>query len=260
MEVSSCQLTARSGSNCETALVRLTICTSLAAHGVDIVRLDVVSHEGPLVVDDLFVSANSQDDIGAAISSFQPDVLVRTFDQTVGDPVLEMGGALTAIARADSLESARSASVSGGIRLLRSDVGALLQATMSGGFEVLTGPPSLPELVTEAPFAGRRCLQRGTAIAFPVSEAWAPAAFQQALGGSWMAIAPCGQFAMLLVARRLNIAFHVGELERFAVYAEAAGGTLAAPGQRPIAGSIPAGAEEPLPPRGLSLDSRLAVP
>ena len=236
-----------------------TISTALAAHGVDIVRLDVVSHDGSIVVDDLFLAAPTYDDIGAAVANFQADVLVRTFDHTSGDPSIEMGTALAATARASSLEKARTAAMEGAVRLARADVGAILRATDDGGFVVLAGPPGLPNLASDGPFAGRRALQRDTAIAFPVSDRWAPAQFQQGLGGSWVAIAPCSPFDVLLVARRLNIAFYTGELERLSVYADAVGGILAAHGDPAPRGTVPAGAEEPLPPRGLSLDSRLPV-
>ncbi|WBL36266.1 ACT domain-containing protein [Tepidiforma flava] len=43
------------------------VTTALAAHRVDIVRLDVVSHEGEYVVDDLLLEAATAEDIGAAI-------------------------------------------------------------------------------------------------------------------------------------------------------------------------------------------------
>src|SRR5512143_3097134 len=79
------------------------ISTALAAHQVDIVRLDVVSHEGSTVVDDLVLSAASQEDIGSAIGGFHPEVSIRTFDEIIGDPALEMGTALGSVAASPSI-------------------------------------------------------------------------------------------------------------------------------------------------------------
>ncbi|MBK6662444.1 MAG: ACT domain-containing protein [Thermoflexaceae bacterium] len=46
------------------------ITAALAAHGVDIVRLDVISSDGTIVVDDLFLGAPSAAAIGDACASF----------------------------------------------------------------------------------------------------------------------------------------------------------------------------------------------
>ena len=55
------------------------ITAALAAHGVDIVRLDVISSDGTIVVDDLFLGAPSAAAIGDACASFPGDATVRTW-------------------------------------------------------------------------------------------------------------------------------------------------------------------------------------
>ncbi|MBI2765168.1 MAG: ACT domain-containing protein [Chloroflexi bacterium] len=235
------------------------ISAALAAHGVDIVRLDVVSHEGPSVVDDLFLAAETPDDIGRAVGSFLPDVTVRTFDGTAGDPAVEMGEGLARCVTAGTLEACRGAAVLGAQQLARGDGGAFLRAAADGGVDVLHGPAGLVRIAPEEPFAGRWALQHGSAMAFPVNETWAPAQFEQALGAAWIAIAPCGPFDVLMVVRRLNIAFFTGELERLGAFARAAGAILQLRGDRPAAAALAAGLEGILPERAVTLDQRVAV-
>jgi hypothetical protein len=235
------------------------ISAALAAHGVDIVRLDVVSHEGLSVVDDLFLAAETQDDLGRAVGSFLPDVTVRTFEGMAGDPALEMGEGLARCVTAETVEGCREASVLGAQQLARGDAGAFLRASADGGVDVLQGPPGLPRIGPGEPFAGRWALQRGSAMAFPVNETWAPAHFEQALGAAWVALAPSGPFDVVMVVRRLNIAFYTGELERLSAFARAAGAILQLRGDRPAAAALAAGLEGSLPERAVTLDQRVAV-
>ncbi|MEO6397497.1 MAG: ACT domain-containing protein, partial [Tepidiformaceae bacterium] len=62
------------------------ITASLAAHGVDIVRLDVVSQEGQSAVDDLYLGAPSEDALDRAIRGFHSDVTAQPFSELLGDP------------------------------------------------------------------------------------------------------------------------------------------------------------------------------
>jgi hypothetical protein len=235
------------------------ISTSLAAHQVDIVRLDVVSHEGDHVVDDLILSAATQEDIGSAIAGFWPEVTVRTFEALSGDPALEMGRSLGHVAASASITTARASSLVGGTRIARADDAVLLRTDEAGGFSILAATSSVPEIAAPEPFAGRWVIERRAAAAFPVADGWAPQAFQHALGAAWVAIAPAGAFDLMVATRKLNIPFFSGELERLAAFAESAGAIMAGVGDRPAFSSLPASTGAALPPRSVTLVTRLPV-
>ncbi len=236
-----------------------TISAALAAHGVDIVRLDVVSHEGAMVVDDLLLGAANQEDIGAAIGSFYPEVTIRTFETLVGDPALEMGSSLGRIAAAGSLDGARSEAIAGAARIGRADDAILLRAREDGGFAVIAGPATVPAVAPSEPFAARWVIGRRAAAAFPVADGWAPLPFQHALGSAWVAMAPLGPSDVVLTSRSLNIPYHAGELERVAAFAEATGAILAALGERTGPPAIPAASEPALPARAIALARRIPM-
>ena len=113
------------------------ISKSLAIHRVDIVRLDVVSHEDGVVIDDLLLGAAAQEDIGEAIAGFAPEVTVRTFDTPVGDPALDMGHSLRRVATATGVEFGRQALLDGAAVLARADTVLLLRAAEDGSFTVV---------------------------------------------------------------------------------------------------------------------------
>lgn len=236
-----------------------SISTALAAHQVDIVRLDVVSHEGEMVVDDLLLAAACQEDIGGAIGGFHPEVSVRTFEETAGDPALEMGTALGHVAATASIENARAAAVAGAVRLGRADDAVLLRSTETGGLMVVASTNPAPGLEGGEQFAGRWVLENRAAAAFPVTDGWAPQRFQHALSPAWAAIASAGAFDLLLATRKLNIPFYAGELARLAAFAEAAGAIMAGIGDRPPFGSLPQATGTVLPPRAVTVAGRLAI-
>ncbi|MGE3076805.1 MAG: ACT domain-containing protein [Dehalococcoidia bacterium] len=199
------------------------ISAALAAHQVDIVHLDVVSHGQGAVVDDLVLSAPTAEDIGAAIGSFYPEVIVRTFDDISGDPALEMGASLGKVAVAASLGAAHSAAVSAVRRIARADEALLLGLTQGGGMAVLANSVAVPVIAPAEPFAGYWALQNRAGVAFPVADGWAPQRFQHALSAAWVAIVPTSPSELMLAVRKLNIPFYPGELERFAAFGAAAG-------------------------------------
>ncbi len=235
------------------------ISSALAAHQVDIVRLDVVSHDDSTVVDDLVLAAVSQDDIGRAIGGFYPEVSVRTFDEVSGDPSLESAAGLRAVASASDITSAREALLRGAIRVSRADNALLLSVTSAGGLEGLAVSGPVPPITAGEPFAGRWVIERGVAAAFPVADGWAPMPFQHTLSACWVAMVPMGDAVLLLASRRLNIPFYSGELERLAAYGEAAGAVLGALHAIPAAQRLPIVADTALPARAVTLAGRLPV-
>ncbi len=235
------------------------ISAALAAHRVDIVQLDVVSHEGETVVDDLLLAAGSAHDIGAAIGGFHPDVFVRTFDSIAGDPALEMGRGLAEVAASTSLSEGRVAARLAAARIARAESAILMRLTDAGGFEMLGPGVGAPAIEPLEPFAGRWVLEHRTAAAFPVSDGWAPQRFQHALGAAWIGLAPADAFTLVLAMRKLNIPFFAGELERFAAFSQAAGTIMASAGDRPPFSALPPPSGTVLPPRAVTLAPRLPL-
>ncbi len=234
------------------------VTASLAAHRVDIVRLDVVSHDGGSVVDDLLLAAESADDITRASAGFLSEVTVRTFEGLPGDPTIEMGTGLRRVAGAAPREAAM-ALVDAAATLLRADHAVLLAAGPDGELSALAATFEVPAVPLEAPFAGRWALERGTPLAFPASDGWAPAELRQALGAAWVAVVPCGELRLLLVSRSLSIAFYSGELERLHAFAEAADQVLRLHGEGAALGTAPAGPWTELPVGAIELDGRVPV-
>ena len=230
------------------------ISTALAAEGVDIVRLDIVGHAGYSVVDDLLLRGGSAEAIGRAVENFHPDVSVRTFEETSGDPTLAMGEGLMATANAASRDEAFALMAHHASRLARADNHAVASAQEDGSITFAAGGPSAALLIgPEEPFAGRWALHRQAAVAFPVDEAWAPQQVRNLFPAAWIAMAPLGPFDLLVLLRALNIAFLVDELERIAAFAEVSGAMLRLRGQLSSSGSRPAGRETALPATALTV-------
>lgn len=190
------------------------VTTALAAHRVDIVRLDVVSHEGDAVVDDLLLEAASAEDIGAAIGAFWPDVQVRTFDAPLGDPALEMAAAIGAVTGAPTQVEARVELARAAARVGRAELGAVVRCIDTGGFVPAAGMPATAVVGPREAFAGRWVVAQQRAAAFPAREGWAPPGFAAEAGASWVAMAPLGAAEVLMVVRRANVPFARGELAR----------------------------------------------
>lgn len=230
------------------------ISTALAVQGVDIIRLDIVGHNGGMVVDDLLVAGPSQEAIGQAIGSFQTDVVVKTFEDTGGDPTLTMADGLMGVARSPNGSAALESTMAHARKLGRADAVFVAAAREDGGLvlqDALRAP--LAEVPSDDPFVLRWILHRQTAAAFTMDDGWAPANVRGELAGAWVALAPLGAFHVLLLTRMLNIPFLRDELERIASFAEVAAAVLRLRGDVPASGSMPAGKEMALPAGALTL-------
>lgn len=197
---------------------------ALAAHRVDIVRLDVVSHEDGTVVDDLFLAGDDEAALDRATSSFFGDVEVRPLRGFAADPVVGIGAALGAVASATGKGEALAAIAEGVQRFISCDTVAILRGSGEGGYDILFGPPGLPAISADATFAFRSLAllaELGT------SEPWAPPDFMAAFRAARVAAVPCGPGALLLVGRHESLKFYSGELSRLETYA-AAGANIAA--------------------------------
>ena len=199
---------------------------SLAASAVDIVRLDVVSNEGAMVVDDLYLRADTSADIRRAMGGFLDRFTATAFDGPEGDPALRMGASILALLRASSQEAAWERTAEGALGVVYGSAAYLLRVMPSGDIVPLSGS-GLPIIRRDDPFAGRWALQHHSAAAFAGRGDWAPVALREALTAQWIAVAPAGRSEILMVVREPDMPFYAGELERLAAYAGAATATLA---------------------------------
>lgn len=229
------------------------VSTTLAVHGVDIATLEVAGHVGGDVVDDLLLSAPSQDDISAAVANFAPDVNVRFFEQPAGNATMELGLGVHAIAAAASSGAAWDGMLRHAARLGRADRAVAARAMDDGSIEFHAGGLASPPLAKDSAFAGRWSLSRGCAAAVPGDASWAPASLRDAAGAGWLAFAPLGPFDLLVLARKPAIPFLEDELERVALFAEAAGAVLSLRGELALSGSMTVSPVDELPPGSLHL-------
>ena len=210
---------------------------ALAALSVDIVRLDVVSHEGDLVVDDLYLRAASESDIDLAVAGFMDTQSVVTFQGFAGDPARKMAERLHDVVGAANLAAAWFATAAGVLDIVYGSQALLLRVTPGGEINQLAGTVSVPAIGADDPFAGRWALIYASAAAFAARGEWAPPALREALSAAWIAVAPCGTADLLVVSRSADMPFYAGELERLTAFSAAAasafslhGDSAAAPG------------------------------
>jgi ACT domain len=192
---------------------------ALAAQRVDIVRLDVVSHEDGSVVDDLFLAGEDRTSIERATSSFHSDVEVQMLSALAGDPVAGMGAALGGVAAAPGARDALAAVARGVPLFLPCDSVAVLQGGEDGNYTVVEGPAGLTGIGSSAPFAFRR-------LRAPVEQdgkgSWAPEEITAGFAMNRVAATPFGPAGVLLVGRAEPLRFYGGELARLGTYAVAA--------------------------------------
>jgi hypothetical protein len=201
-----------------------SISTALAVHDVNIARLHVVSHEGPVVIDDLDLTAGSERDIDRAIGGFYPDVRVEMFDSTLGDPTLSVAEGLAAIATAATDESAQLAMAGWVLSIVRADAAALLSVTESDVTHAAGAP--LAELAAIEAAAVREAVEFGKPVTLAMGEATSALPFI-GFTSSRAAIAQVGPTRAIAVARRSPVPFVSGELDRLAAFAKSAGCILA---------------------------------
>ena len=205
-----------------------SITTSLAAHGVDIVSLDVVSHEGASVVDDLVLSADSEDALRSAIAGFRPEVSVRILLGVWADPAVTMADGLLRVASAHSVEVARIAALNACTTVARADRAAWMCLTDSGRLEVAGATSEVPAIEADEPFDGRWALEQRKAAAFPARIGWAGAEFERAFGASWVSVVPVDAFDLIVIGRNQSIPFYRGELGRLVAFIRATGAIISA--------------------------------
>lgn len=197
------------------------ICTALAAHGVDIIHLDVVSAHDGLVVDDIALEGKEPGDIARAVRSFLPDVHVSPLPGGTTEPVIELGEALVRIAACETEDAALECLALGAGGFLRANQSFFLRMKPATG-RLQSSVAGIPEIEAGEPCAARAIFSPPKVATFPGAADWAPAAFRSTLSAEHVAVAPVGNVGVVLLTRQGDIAFTHGELLRLGLFTRAA--------------------------------------
>ncbi len=199
---------------------------ALAANRVDIVRLDVVSHDDEAVVDDLLLRALDAASIDLATRSFYGDVEVYPIEGFTQDPVIGMALGIAGVASAAPGPAAATALAAGVREFIPCDVTVLLAPVGDGAFDVAAGPTGLSGIAYSDPFEFRGL---SAPREIRATGDWAPPAFAESIQASRVAGLPLPGGLLLLVVRRQPLKFYAGELERLAAFLDAAGPLVGLP-------------------------------
>ena len=212
------------------------VASCFAAHGVNILRVEVVEGGEGEAVDDLLVVGG---DLTQALRELEEDVsLLGVRDHAeLPDPGLAMAGALATVSGASSLGAARHALLDAALELVGADTGVLLRDAGHGWLRpVAATVESLPPIRADEPCLARSALSRSRAETGSAQEPWAPAAYTVALGMGRVLVVPAGvpPFLALALVRHDAFPFVAAEVERVRALLRVGVGILAALGEQSV--------------------------
>lgn len=200
----------------------------LAAHGVNILRLEVLGREGGWVVDDFLVTGAR---LSEALTELGPDVAVLANRPGVDllDPGLAMADACASVTAAASAREAYGKLVGAAAQLVFAEAGFVCVREGDGFLRprasTVAGLPVLDDdaasLLLSAFFSGE-CLTADGRVP------WAPAGFREQLPAGAVAVVPGGvpPFIVLVLVRADETPFVAAELGRLAALVRVASGTF----------------------------------
>jgi hypothetical protein len=200
----------------------------LAAHGVNVLRLEVLGREGGWAVDDFLVSGAG---LPAALAELEPEVSVLANRPNVDllDPGLAMADACATVTAAVSAREACRQLVGAAIQLVFAEAGFLCVREGHGFLRPLASTvPALPVLDDGAASLLRSAFFSGERLTADGRVPWAPPEFRELLPGGAVAAIPGGvpPFTVLALVRADETPFVAAELDRLAALVRAATGTL----------------------------------
>ncbi|MEX2598033.1 MAG: hypothetical protein WD533_00075, partial [Dehalococcoidia bacterium] len=219
------------------------VASQLAAGGIDILRLDVVSRD-EVAVDDIWVEVPE----GISPSVLQdldrvPGVLflnVSPAYANIQDPVSVMAAACGAASAATNLTSAREAGIRGACLVGQAHHGLLLEGDRVGGLRIASASvPGLADVRPDEPCLARTALDAGGARVARGTDAWCPDSWHDSVQARWVAAiplateAPCPSALVLL--RDDESAFQPGELTRLSLFGQVLVGILRGHAMRSLA-------------------------
>lgn len=203
-----------------------TVASVLAAHGVDILRIEVLGREGGLAIDDLLLAGAGIDGALAELAD-SVSVLADRADADLPDPALAMGAACAEVAFSSSRRDAKRRLLRAALGLVFADAGFVLEATPAGWLiPVVSTTPGLS--VVDPPSLAHSALAAEHALAADSRAPWAPPAFRAALPQGSVVVVPAGGQARLVIGlvREDDAPFVAPERERLEALARMAGGVV----------------------------------
>ncbi len=210
------------------------VATRLAAHGVDVLGLEVLGREAGLAIDDLLLAGPGLDAALAELGA-EVEVLGQRTDVDLVDPGLAMARACASLASARSEPDAFRRLVAAALGLVFAEAGFVC---VRGGDGVLrpaastvAGLPALDEaqnsLLGSALWSGESLSADGRAP-------WAPEEYRRLLPPGTVAAVPgrSEPSLVLVLVREDEAPFAAAELARLAALVEVATGMLALHGGR----------------------------
>ena len=215
----------------------------LAAEGIDILRVEVVSADGRTAVDDLLVRGSRPE---RALDELHPAVqlLASRQQDDLPDPGLAMAEACATISHARSLVLARQRFIRAALRLVAADRGALLRDAGGGWLRpVASTAGHLPPVAADDFPAARDALASGKPVLTTGDLEWAPAELAEHLHGGARVVLPVeGTSLALCIVRDDWFPFVSAEIDRLLALSHVAVGVLRALGERqagPAASATP---------------------
>lgn len=212
------------------------VTAALAAHGVDVLRLEVLAQEGGFAVDDLLVTSAGLEE---ALVGFGPEVrvLARRRGVDLEDPGLAMAAACRALTTAVNEHEMYSQLLVAALGLVFAEAGFV---SIRHGYGVLRpmaatveGLRALDEQEGSLPASA---LWSGECLTADGRVPWVPESYRELLPNGTAAVVPGGAepFLVLALVRDDPTPFATGELTRLAALVEVAVGGLALHGAEPV--------------------------
>lgn len=204
------------------------VTSHLAAHGVDVLRLEVLARESGFAIDDFLLRGSGLDD---ALESLGPiaGVLAERRDADLVDPGLAMASACAAITAAGSAREAYRQLVRSALELVFAEAACVcVQEGFAFLRPVAATVPELPPFEDGPMSLLRSALESGEPLTADGRAPWATERFRDCMpGGSVLAI-PGGSapFLVLVLAREDNARFVSTEVDRLSALVRVAVGTL----------------------------------
>jgi hypothetical protein len=199
-----------------------------AAHGVNVLRLEVLGREGGWAVDDFLVSGAG---LPAALAELETDVtlLANRANVDLLDPGLAMAGACASVTAAVSAREAYRRLVGAALELVFAEAGLVCVREAHGFLRPVAATSAGLPVHDEAPTSLlRSAFFSGECLTADGRVPWAPEAYRDRLPSGAVAAIPGGAppFLVLALVRADETPFVSAELDRLAALVRVAVGTL----------------------------------
>jgi hypothetical protein len=201
----------------------------LAAHGVDVLRLEVLGREDGFAIDDLLVSGPGLADALAGFGS-DVDVLAHRPGVELRDPGLAMAAACCSLTAAVNEREAYRQLLAASLGLVFAEAGFVIARHGYGVLRPMASTvPGLPALDDQRPSLVRSALSSAECLTADGRVPWVDESYRELLPRGSVAVVPGGEqpFVVLALVRDDTAPFVSAELDRLAALVEVAVGTLA---------------------------------